>query len=75
MQPGAWRLVNHLWDHRDRAASFDDLKLPVYDDRDHDADNAAFGSLRRAANSFFRQHDIPWRLYIKKSVVHLGLAK
>ncbi len=71
MQPAAWNLVNYLWDQWDRSATFADLKLPVYDDPEHPADHNAFGSLRRAANNFFRKHGIPWQVCLKKRVVYL----
>jgi hypothetical protein len=71
MQPGAWRMVNYLWQQPNHSATFDDLKFPVYDDRDHIADAKAFGSFRRAANAFFREHHIPWRVVVKKTVVSL----
>ena len=61
MQPAAWKMVQFLWKQVSRSATFDDLKLPVYEDREHEADEDAFGSLRRAANSFFQSHHIPGR--------------
>jgi hypothetical protein len=75
MQPAAWRMVNHLWTHVDRAAEFKELKLPVYGDREHTADANAFGSLRRAANSFFKKHCIPWRVQLKSRLVSLEYAE
>jgi hypothetical protein len=75
MQPGAWKLVDHLWKQQDLAATFDDLKHPVYDDREHTAGDEAFGSLRRAANKFFKTHGISWRISIKKKIVHLSRSK
>ena len=75
MQPAAWKMVNHLWGQPDKAADFDDLKVPVYDDPEHLADANAFGSLRRAANSYFRDNKIPWSVAIKKTSVSLQLEK
>ncbi len=75
MQPGAWKLVDHLWKQRGHAATFAELKPPVYDDREHTAGDDAFGSLRRAANTFFNKHGISWRVCIKKKVVHLSHSK
>ncbi len=63
--------MNYLWDQPNHTATFADLKLPVYDDPEHPADHDAFGSLRRAANSFFIAHGIPWRVHIKMRVVYL----
>lgn len=66
MQPAAWRMVNHLLQHVDLAAEYDELKSPVYGDQGHQADHYAFGSLRRAANKYFAEYGIPWRVVIKK---------
>ena len=44
MPPGPWRLVDFLWRQPERVATFDQLKLPVYDDVDHEADAVAYGS-------------------------------
>lgn len=74
LQPAAWKLVNHLWQLCDRAATFADLLIPVYEDREHEADHNAFGSLRRAANRFFAKHGLPWRVHVKKTVVYLRLS-
>lgn len=70
-QPAAWKMVDHLWNTENRCASFEDLKGPVYDDTEHLADSNNFGSLRRAANKFFEQHEIPLRASVKKNFVTL----
>jgi len=75
MQPAAWRMVNYLWQQQDRSATFDSLKVPVYEDAEHIADADAFGSLRRAANGYFEAHGVPWRVGIKKTVVSLTAAE
>jgi hypothetical protein len=54
MQPAAWNMVDCLWQQPELAATFADLKDPVYDDREHLAGNEAFGALRRDANAFFK---------------------
>jgi len=71
MQPAAWWMVNHLMSCRDLAATFAELKQPVYDEREYTADHNAFGSLRRAANRFFASHGIGLRVCIKKRLVFL----
>jgi hypothetical protein len=75
MQPAAWRMVNHLWKQPDRSASFDGLKVPVYDDSDHVADASNFGALRKAANKYFRVNSVPLRITIKKTAVSLTAAE
>ena len=64
-------MVDFLWSRLDHAASFDDLLQPVYGDLEHTADASNFGSLRRAANGFFRKHKIPWCIRIAKTMVSL----
>jgi hypothetical protein len=73
MQPAAWRLVDHLWRRPQKAATFDELKQPVYSDPEHIADQSNFGSLRTRANTFLSQHGIPWQVRIKKGLVFLML--
>jgi hypothetical protein len=75
MQPAAWKMVKHLWQAAELSATTDDLKLPVYDDAERETGENEFGSLRRAANSFFKEHKIPWRITIKKRVVGLVPTK
>jgi hypothetical protein len=75
MQPAAWKMVDFLWKQPTHAATFDDLKVPIYDDADHLADTQAFGSLRRAANKYFNKHGIPWLVGISKTVVSLTVTK
>ena len=74
MRTGSWKLVKHLWQQLDRAATFSDLLQPVYDDPEHIADASAFGSLCKAATKFFKEHGIPWRAGTKKTVVFLEPA-
>ena len=71
LQPAAWKMVNHLWNLESKTASFDELKMPVYSDENHDADRNAFGSLRRAANNYFKDHEIGLRVTINKELVSL----
>jgi hypothetical protein len=71
MQPAAWRMVSYLWQQPDKSAMYDKLRAPVYDDREAQADNNEFGSLRRGANRYFTEHGIPWQVIIKKRVVGL----
>lgn len=75
MQDAAHKMVSYLWRLPGKAASFDDLKVPVYADPDHIADEAAFGSLRRAANNYFRDHGVQWKVSIKKTSVRLESLK
>lgn len=75
MQIGAWKMVKHLWKQTDRVASFDELKVPVYDDAEHIADDSAFGSLRKAANKFFRGNDIPYSVSLSKTTVSILLRE
>jgi hypothetical protein len=71
MQPAAWRLASALWAKPDRSSPFDDLIEPVYQDPEHLADSDAFGSLRRAANGYFRLHGIPLQVTLKRGVASL----
>jgi hypothetical protein len=71
MQPGAWRMVNDIWNCIDRSAEFVELKLRIYNDPEHPADAKQFGTLRSAANSFFKRHRIPWRVHVKSCLVSL----
>lgn len=75
MQGAAWRMCGHLWEQPDRTATFNALKVPVYGDREHIADDNAYGSLRREANKAFGASDIPWRAGLKKGTAYLKLAK
>jgi hypothetical protein len=75
MQPAAWNMVDCLWQQPELAATFADLKEPVYGDREYGAGIAAFGALRRAANAFFKKHHLRWRVHIKKKVVYLSGSK
>jgi len=71
MQVGAWKMVKYLWGQADYVATFDDLIVPVYDDANHIADENAFGSLRKAANRFFRDNSIPLAVSLSKATVTL----
>jgi hypothetical protein len=71
MQPAAWRLVDSLWRRPSRCAAFDELGEHVYQDRDHIFDQTAIGSLRRAANKFFKANGISLRVALKKTLVSL----
>src|SRR4051812_44041991 len=35
MRTGSWKMVTHLWQQLDRAATYGDLLQPVYDDPEH----------------------------------------
>lgn len=71
MQACPWRLVDFLWKQDHKSASFDELKNPVYSDEQHLADESAFGALRSKVNSYFKKHDIPYCVSIKKGKVLL----
>ena len=66
--------MNHLLQQPDLSAEYNELRQPVYRDQEHQADNNAFGSLRRAANKFFAEYGIPWRVGIKQRIVFLRVA-
>ena len=72
LQPAAWRMVNHLWSRRYLSASFDQLEVPIYNEHDDRVDNITAGSLRSAANRFFKKHNLPYRVCIKQTIVYLS---
>jgi hypothetical protein len=74
MQPAAWNMVRHLWSVPERSATFDELLIPTYGDPEHIADENAYGALRRAANNYFSENRINYRVTISKGRVSL-LAK
>jgi len=75
MQVGAWKMVKYLWNQPDQIASFDELIVPVYGDPEHIADDNAFGALRKAANKFFKAHEIPLAVSLSKTTVSLQSRK
>lgn len=64
LQQKAWLMCKFLWRQLDRVATFDELKTPVYQDREHPAGRDSFGSLRRAANNYFKSHSIPLKVSV-----------
>jgi hypothetical protein len=72
MQASPWRLVEFLWNQEHKSASFDELKVPVYSDDLHEADEGTFGALRSKVNAYFKKHDIPYAVSIKKGKVLLS---
>jgi len=75
MQVGAWNMAKHLWGQADRTAGFDELIISVYGDSNHIADENAFGSLRKAANQFFRDNGISLAVSLSKSTVSMRATK
>lgn len=71
MSPKPWKLANFLWSKRYRTAAFHELEVPVYDDCTHCVSAVAVGSLRREANAFFSDHNIPLIVSVKKGTVSL----
>lgn len=72
MQAAPWRLVNYLWKQEHNSASFDELKQPVYADEHHVADESTFGALRSKVNAYFKRHNVPYCVSIKKGMVLLA---
>jgi hypothetical protein len=69
----AWKMVHYLW-HLDKFKSCEltDLAEPVYGHCDYDVSGDAIPSLRKKANSFFRENEIPWVVSVREMIVELA---
>ena len=76
MTPTAWRLVNYLWAQPKHVSAYDDsLAREVFDDHEANVDKTRVGSHRRAANKFFSDNGIAWRVTAKRDAVELFLNR
>lgn len=71
LTPKPMRLIIHLWIQTNRTSRFDDLADPVWGDRNEIVTKDAVGSLRRQANKFFKDNNIPFRVTINEPHVTL----
>ena len=71
LEPAPWKMVNHLWKLESKSAVFSDLIQPIYGDREHEADEGAFGSHRKKTNQYFDANGIPWKVCLSKGTVSL----
>lgn len=66
MHEAAWNLVSHLWQCRHRSEYWNNLGEPVYGDAEHSMSHEVVPSLRKKANKFFSEYDIPYRVSVHK---------
>ncbi len=71
LQPKAWKLVHFLWHLRTGTANIFDLAQPIYGDPNHEVTENAISSLRKRANIYFENHDIPLLVSVKQGTVNL----
>ena len=66
-----WRLIDHVWRQPERRASVDSLAKEVWNDAGHDISYLSLASLRRDANRFFRNNNLPFKMQARQEAVML----
>jgi hypothetical protein len=62
LPPTAWRLIRELWSASGRTREIDFLADPVWRDHALYPDENQVGDVRKAANSFFKANELPFRV-------------
>jgi len=73
--PLVWRLLDYVWRTPGRRASVESLSVGVWDDPQHSISYLALATLRRNANRFFRQHELPFKMKAGQEEVVLLFTK
>jgi len=62
LQPTTWGLLNFLWQAEKKKAEFAEIAIPVFCESEAIHLNSRVGKQRATANTFFKDHGIPWKV-------------